>query len=98
MKNNEVELVAVTAFNLESGIWEWTGVIGSSNDSGLILEIDERTGKLGWLEKSSFLTESEGEEYEGGEWTAMSKSQFKSRGKECATQVEQYLQDEPYQK
>ena len=100
MQNNEVKLVTVTVFTIESEIWEWewTGAIGSSNDSGLILEIDERTGKLGWLEKSSFLTESEGEEYEGGEWTAMSKSQFKSRGKECATQVEQYLQDEPYQK
>ena len=94
MQNNEVKLVSVcTLRDADPGAdkWDWSGAIGSSNDSGVILEIDERTGKLGGLEKSPFLTESEAEEYEGGEWTDMSKSQFKSRGKECAAQVQKFL-------
>lgn len=94
MQNNEVKLVGVCTLrdaDTCADKWDWSGAIGSSNDSGLILKIDEITGKLGELEKSPFLTESEGEEYEGGEWTAMSKSQFKSSGKECAAQVQKFL-------
>jgi hypothetical protein len=91
MQNNEVKLVSVTALNIDSGNWEWTGAIGSSNDDGCVLEINVGAGKLGELEKSPFLTEGEAEEYEGGEWTAMSKSQFKSGGKECAAQVQKFL-------
>lgn len=103
MQNNEVKIVTVTAFNHESCIWEWTGAIGSSNDSGGILEIDESTGKLGGLKKLPFVYVTY-DEPEDAEWPFMTKSVFKSRGKECAAQVaqylqvEQYLQDEPYQK
>jgi hypothetical protein len=95
MQNNEVKLVTVCTLrggDYSADEWDWEGAIGSSNDQGEILKIDERSGSLGEMRKRSFLTGYEDEEEMlGCDWGYMTKAAFKASGKSCATEVRRFL-------